>query len=198
MNKDEFLAELKNALAGLPDREKTIDYYCEMIDDAIEAGEEESLVIARMGTVQDIAEKAINETPISRFVKADVKSRGIGAGAIALIILGAPVWLPILIAVFSVLFSLYLTVWSLALTLFIVFAALALYGAATLIASPFLLFSAGFLKAGIMFGGALACLGFAVFMFYISIWSVKGIVKFTLFGVRKIKDLFIRKGGNAI
>lgn len=193
MNKSEFLDNLRNALSGLPDREKTIDYYSEMIDDAIEAGEEERLVIARMGSVSDIAEKAINETPISSFVKADVKKRGISMGAIALIIIGSPVWLPILVAAFSVLFSLYLTVWSLALTLFIVFAAFALYGAAALIASPVLLFSGAFLKAGIMFGSSLATLGAAVFMFYISIWVVKGLANFTVFCGRKIKGMFIRK-----
>ena len=35
MNKSEFLDNLRNALSGLPDREKTIDYYSEMIDDAL-------------------------------------------------------------------------------------------------------------------------------------------------------------------
>lgn len=193
MNKSEFLDNLRNALSGLPDREKTIDYYSEMIDDAIEAGEEERLVIARMGSVSDIAEKVINETPISSFVKADVKKRGISMGAIALIIIGSPIWLPILVAAFSVLFSLYLTVWSLALTLFIIFAAFALYGAAALIASPVLLFSGAFLKAGVMFGSSLATLGAAVFMFYISIWVVKGLANFTVFCGRKIKGMFIRK-----
>ncbi len=195
MNKEEFLSELNRALSGLPDREKTLDYYREMIDDALEEGEEEKIVIARMGDVNDIAEKAINETPISSFVKANVKNRRIGAGVIILIIIGSPVWLPILTAVFSVLFSLYLTVWAIALTLFIVFAALAIYGAAALIASLVMLFSGGgFLRSGVMFGSALASLGAAVFMFYISIWVVKGLAKFTVFCGRKIKEMFIRKG----
>lgn len=38
MNKDEFLNDLRHALKGLPYEEvnKTLDYYSELIDDAVE------------------------------------------------------------------------------------------------------------------------------------------------------------------
>lgn len=198
MTKNEFLNKLTAALSGLPQSEmqKTMDYYSEIIDDAVEAGEDEQAVIARLGNIDDIAEKIINETPIRKFVKEDVKHYHISAPVIVLLIIGSPIWLPILISILAVLFSLYLTIWSVIVSLFAIFAALALSGVAMLIISPFLLFVRP-LKAMLSFGAALACIGLSVFMFYISVLCAKMIVKLTVLTARKIKDIFIRKGSEA-
>lgn len=198
MNKNDFLNRLAAALAGLPQEEikKTIDYYSEIIDDAVEEGESEQTVIARIGSIDEIAEKIINETPLSKFVKEDVKKHNISVPAIILLIVGSPIWLTILIAVCVVLFSLYLTVWSIVASFFAVFAALVLSGAALLIITPLLL-TVRPLKAMLAFGMALLCAGLSVFVFYLSVWSAKMIVRFTIYSVRKIKDIFIKKGSAA-
>lgn len=195
MTKNEFLNKLKAALSGLPQSEmqKTMDYYSEIIDDAVEEGEDEQSVIARLGNIEDIAEKIINETPIRKFVKEDVKKHNISVPVIVLIIIGSPIWLPILVSIAAVLFSLYLTIWSLIASLFVISASLALSGIATLILSVVLLFVRP-LKAMLSFGTALACIGLLVFMFYLSVWCAKMIIKLTVFMVRKTKDIFIRKG----
>lgn len=198
MNKNDFLNRLAAALAGLPQEEikKTIDYYSEIIDDAVEEGESEQTVIARIGSIDEISEKIINETPLSKFVKEDVKKHNISVPAIILLIVGSPIWLTILIAVCVVLFSLYLTVWSIVASFFAVFAALVLSGAALLIITPLLL-TVRPLKAMLAFGMALLCAGLSVFVFYLSVWSAKMIVRFTIYSVRKIKDIFIKKGSAA-
>lgn len=81
MNKSEFLSGLEDRLRGFPQEEikKTTDYYSEMIDDAVENGESEQDVTARLGSMDNIAEKIINELPLSKIVKADVKERKISA-----------------------------------------------------------------------------------------------------------------------
>lgn len=195
MNKQEFLKRLTAALSGLPQEEirKTVEYYSEIIDDAVEDGREEGDIIRGFDSVEEIAERVINETPIRKFVTEDVKKRHISVGAIVLIIIGSPVWLPILAAVFAVLVSVYITIWSFVISLFSVFAALSLAAVGMIILAPIMMFVRP-VKAMFAFGLALLCAGLAVFMFYISVWSAKLIIKFTVFLARQIKKAFIRKG----
>lgn len=198
MNKQEFLKRLTNALSGLPKEEinKTVDYYSEIIDDAVEDGRDEYEVISGFDSVEEIAERVINETPIRKFVSEDVKKRNISAGAVVLIIIGSPVWLPILAAVFAVLMSVYIAVWSVIISLFSVFAGLALSAVCMMVLTPFMLFARP-VKAVFAFGLTLLCAGGAVFMFYISVWSARLIIRFTVFLARQIKNVFIRKGSEA-
>ncbi|MGN0107861.1 MAG: DUF1700 domain-containing protein [Hominilimicola sp.] len=194
MNKNEFLNQLTSALSGLPQEEikKTLDYYSEIIDDAVEDGDDEQEVIARLGSIEEIAEKIINETPIRKFVKEDVKSYNMSIPVIILLIIGSPIWLSLLISVFAVVFSLYAAIWSVVAALFAVFAALALSGVALIIASPFLILVKP-VEAMFSFGTALICAGISVFLFFLSVWSAKMIIKLTILTVRKIKDIFIKK-----
>lgn len=195
MNKIDFLDNLQNALTGLPgdDMQKTIDYYSEMIDDAVEEGEDEQAVIERLGSIEDIAEKVINETPLSRFVREDMKKRNMSAEVIILLIVSSPLWLVFLVTAFAVGFSLYIAVWSVVLSFFVIFGALAISAAAMLVVSPFLL-AVRPLKAMFAFGAALLCAGLSVFLFYLSVYSAKMVIKFTVFSGRNIKGIFIRKG----
>lgn len=195
MNKPDFLNNLKNALTGLPhdDIQKTIDYYSEIIDDAVEDGNNEQEAIARLGNIEDIAEKVIDETPLSRFVREDVKNRNMSTAVIILLIVGSPLWLVLFVTIFAVGFSLYTAIWSVILSFFATFAALVISGAAMLIISPFLL-PVRPLKAMFTSGTALICAGLSVFLFYISVWSAKAVIKFTVFLVRKAKERFIKKG----
>lgn len=199
MNKHDFLNRLTYALSGIPqeERRKTIDYYSEIIDDAVEEGEDEQTVIARLGNIDNIAEKIINETPIHKFVKEDVKNHNITILNVVLIILSLPIWFPILTAVIVILFSLYITLWSIVVSFFAVFASIALAGIALFITSPFMLFVRP-IKAMLAFGTALICIGLSVFIFYLSVWSAKLLIKLTVFCVRKIKDIFIKKGSGAV
>lgn len=194
MNKNEFLEKLTSALSGLPQEEKkkTLDYYSEIIDDAVEDGDDEQEVIARLGSIDDIAEKIINETPIRKFVKDNVKSYNMSIPVIILLIIGSPIWLSLLTAAFSVVFSLYAAIWSVVAALFAVFAALALSGVALIIASPFLI-GVKPVEAMFSFGTALVCVGVSVFLFFLSVWSAKLVIRLTILIGRKIKDIFIKK-----
>ena len=74
MSKQEFLAALRNGLAGLPqeDIEERIGFYSEMIDDRMEEGLSEEEAVAQIGPVEDVIEQIIGDTPFTRIVKEKV------------------------------------------------------------------------------------------------------------------------------
>lgn len=196
MNKEEFLNKLVESLSGLPQNEvqKTVDYYSEIIDDAVENGENEQEVIARIGNIDTIVEKIIDDTPIRKFVKEDMKQRKPAVATVVLLIVCSPIWLPLLIAIFAIAISLYLSIWAIIASIFAVFAALALSGIALIVSTLFALTTMP-LKAFFIFGAALICIGLSVFIFFLSLICAKLIIKFTIFIGRKIKERFIRRGG---
>lgn len=196
MKKQEFIDELKTALFGLGDGEikKSADYYCEMIDDAVENGEDEEAVIERLGSVQEIAQGIINETPLAKLVKENVKRHEWRAAEIALIIITSPVWVPIAAAVLAVGFSVYLTLWAVAAVLFITCAALFFGGFALTASAPFILANLQGAKALLCLGIGLVWMGASVFMFYLSVIAAKLIIKLSVYLVRKVKKMFIKGG----
>ncbi len=108
MTKSEFLAALENGLAALPreDREKSLDYYSEMIDDRIEEGMSEQEAVEAVGSAEELAAGIVAEAvpPEAEAAQEPAQTaepeqrRGLGAWTIALLILGSPVWLPLLLA----------------------------------------------------------------------------------------------------
>ncbi len=196
MTKHEFLNRLRTALSALPQDEvqKTIDYYAEIIDDAVEDGCEEPIVIANLGSIDSIAEKIIHDTPIQEFTLENIKQHNWNTTAVLLLILGSPVWIALLLAATAVVFSLYVSVWAIAFSLFATTAALALSGVILLITSPFLL-SVAVPKAMLLLGIALVSVGAAIFLFYLSVYYAKQLVRLTGFIRQKIRHFFLKQGG---
>lgn len=199
MNKKDFLNSLKGALKGLPEDEitKTIDYYSELIDDAVEDGADEQSFIAELGNINTIAEKIADETPIHKLVVQEVRSKKLNAGAIILIILGSPIWLSLLAAVFAAVVSVYLAAWSVVVSLFAADIGLAATALLSIAASPFVLFENS-AKALFLFGSALFCAGLAVIGFFGCVWCAKKLIQFTVFAAKKTKHKFIRKEADRI
>lgn len=114
MSKEIFLNNLRERLKSYPSEEtdKSIAYYSEMIDDRIEDGMNEEDVIASLGSVDDIANKIINELSLTTLVKCKTKEKSLPAWAIVLLVITAPVWLSLLLAAFVIIFSLYVTMWA--------------------------------------------------------------------------------------
>ena len=115
MNKIEYLAELRKGLSGLPQEEieERVTFYSEMIDDRMEEGLSESEAVGAIGTISDVVAQILAETPITTLVKEKVRTnRAMKAWEIVLLVLGSPLWLSLLIAVFAVILSVYAVVWS--------------------------------------------------------------------------------------
>lgn len=127
MLKEEFLAQLRGGLAGLPqeDLEERLAFYSELLDDRMEEGLSEAEAVAAAGPVEQIVQQIIAETPLTKIVKEKMRpKRRLQAWEIVLLALGLPVWLSLGLAALAVVLSLYVVVWSLDASLWAVFAAL--------------------------------------------------------------------------
>lgn len=168
MTKNEFLFELGQRLTGLPKEDivASLDYYAELIDDHIEDGMSEEEAVDSLGSIDDIVAQILGEIPLQKIVKEKIKpKRSLRAWEIVLIVLGSPIWLSLLIAVFAVLISLVAAIFAVMISLFAVDFSLAGAGLGILVAAPFL-FVDGAVAAGLAFiGCALILLGCAPLLF---------------------------------
>lgn len=114
--KEQFLNELRSRLKGLPKNEidERISFYAEMIDDGIEEGLSEEEAVKRIGTVDSVVSQILSEVPFSKLVKEKIKpKRTLKVWEVALIVLGFPLWLPLLLVAFTLILVAYIVIWSL-------------------------------------------------------------------------------------
>ena len=192
MDKKTFLAELKAGLSGLPqkDIDERLSFYGEMIDDRMEEGMSEEEAVAGLDPIDIIVAQTVADIPFAKLIKERIKpKRALRGWEIALIILGFPLWFPLLIAAGAVILSIYIVVWSLAISLWAIdvsFGACALGG----IGIALIDFVQGRAMTGFaMIGAALLCAGLAFLLFYgcieISKWSYR-LAQKALFGAKKL------------
>ena len=106
MTKGEFLHELRERLASLPeeDIDRTVYYYSEMIDDMTEDGKTEQEAIDELESVDEIAQRIISETPNRAPAQNTVQQTKPKSGLVILILLVVlfPVWIGIFIAAWAI------------------------------------------------------------------------------------------------
>lgn len=197
MTKIEFLDELYERLAGVPqeDRERSLAYYGEMIDDHIEEGLTEEEAVSEIGSAKEIASQIIAEPPFSKIAKENIApKRRLTAWEIVLLALGSPIWLSLLIAAFVVVFSVYVVLWSIIISLWAADAALAL-GALGIMVSGTGSAASGSVLTGItLIAAALVCAGLSIFLFFGCREATKGIGLLSKKMALGIKGCFVRKG----
>ena len=182
MNKDQFLKELRKKLSGLPqeDIEERLAFYSEMIDDRMEEGITEEEAVASLGTVDSVVEQIMSEIPLTKLVKQKVApKRKMKAWEIVLLVLGAPVWIPLIIAALAVMLSVYIVIWAVVISVYAVDLSAAA-GALSGLAGIFVYLRAGN-PAGALFsfGAAIAFAGLAILLFFVCKWITKAVVKLT-------------------
>lgn len=199
MNKQEFLARLKNGLSGLPqeDVEERLSFYGEMIEDRIEEGLTEEDAIAEIGTVDEVIAQIVAQTPLTKIVREKVRpKRRLRAWEIILLVLGSPIWLSLSIAAAAILLSVYIVLWALIIVLWaieIAFAASALACAAASVVPAV----HGSVSMGLAsLGAALFLAGLSIFLFFGCKAATKGVLLLTKKIALGVKSLFIGKGGN--
>jgi len=197
MNKELFLKTLKTKLSYLSQDEigERLAFYEEMIDDRIEEGMTEEEAVAAVGDVNMIAEQIMTETPLTKLVAKKVKpQRSLAAWEIILLIVGAPVWIPLLFAVIAILFSIYISIWCVLISVFAVNLAFAV-SAVVAIPCAIWLFAVGRAAEGVFFiGGGFMMAGLTILMFFLNVGISKAIVKLSEKFVLWIKSLFVGKG----
>ena len=169
MSKQEFLARLEAGLSGLPDDEivERLAFYNEMIDDRVEEGLSEEDAVTQIGPVSRIVEQAVAEIPVAKLVRQRVRSgRRLQAWEIVLLVLGFPVWFPLLIAVCAVLFSVYIVIWALLLSLWAIDASCAVTSFGGLAAGILRICRGDGLQGLAIIGAGLALAGLSVLLFF--------------------------------
>lgn len=198
MNKQEFLLALRGALADLPeaDIKASLDYYAEIIDDQMEEGISEADAVASLGSVVAVAEQILLDMPLPKLVKARVKpKRRLRAWEIVLIIVGSPVWFPILLALAAVALAVYVVLWSLVVSIYAVDVALAACLLGGLGGGVGLFIAGNPFSALFLLGAGLVCGGLSIFLFFGCKAATKGTVLLTRKMLLGVKKCFVRKEG---
>ena len=194
MNKETFLSELRRALAGLPqeDIEERLAFYSESIDDRVEDGLTAEEAVEAIGSVDEIRNQIMAEIPLGKLVREKMRPKGTtNVWKVILLILGAPLWIPLLIAAAAVLFSLYICVWALVISVWAV--DLALVGGVIAGVGGTVLYLKEGSFAGALFyaGAAVLCAGAAILLFFGCIQLTKAVVKLTGRMLLGIKNSFV-------
>ena len=196
MRKQEFLAQLRNGLSGLPqdDIEERLTFYSEMIEDRKEEGLSEEEAVSAAGSVHDIVAQAVAEIPLAKIAKERMKpKKRLAVGEIVLLVLGFPIWFSLGIAALAILLSLYFSLWAVIISLWAVSASVAACSVGGVLACT--IFTAGGNGAsGIaMLAAGMICAGLSVFMFCGCKAATDGILNLTKKTAIWIKNCVVRK-----
>lgn len=182
MTKLEFLAALRNGLAGLPqeDIDERVAFYAEMLDDRMEEGLTEQQAVAAAGSVEKIVAGAVAETPFVKIAKEKIRTkRRLHTGEIVLLVLGSPLWLSLGIAAVAVVLSLYVSLWAVIVSLWSVFASFAACAVGGAL-SGIVLMAGNNTPSGLaMLAAGLVCAGLAILAFYGCKAATKGVARLT-------------------
>lgn len=196
MDKAEFLAGLTEKLSFLPWEEidDRWEYLSEMIDDRMDEGLTEEEAVAELGPVEDVAVQIVEDLPLSILVKGKVKAkRRLGPWEITLLILGAPLWLPLLISAFAVAVSLYAALWSVIVSFWAVFVSLAVCAPVFVIGSIPFAVTVGLPVGLALLGAGIFCAGLAVFCFFGCKAATVGTARLTKKMLLGLKRSFVGK-----
>ncbi len=195
MSKQEFLAQLRKGLSGLPqdDIEERLTFYSEIIDDRTEEGLSEEDAVSEIGSVDTIISQIVADTPLTKLIKEKTPKKRLSVWEIVLLALGSPIWISLLIAAFAVILSLYISLWAVIISFWAVFGSFIGCAFGSMIAA--IVFAVG--EKGItgiaMASAGLVCAGLSIFLFY----GCKGATNGTLLLTKKIflgiKRSFLKK-----
>ena len=182
MRRKEFLEKLRASLWALPeaDKQRSVDYYAEMIDDRMEEGLSEEEAVAVIGDLEEIVKQILSETPrppatVSKTQKQ--QKRRLEPWMIVLLVLGSPVWVPLVASAVGTVISIYVSLWSVVIGLYATAIALFVAALGCVLGSFFMI--GGFPQVSVAWGAALLCAGLGILIFLLSNLAAKGMVKLT-------------------
>ena len=198
MSKDAFIGELRHRMAGLPQEavDRTVEYYSELIADSMEDGLSEEEAVSRLGSLDEIVANVVKDTPLPQIIETRIQEKkakrgGIRAWEVILLVLGAPLWLPLLLAVLAVVLALYVTLWAVVIALWAVVAAVILTGVVAVVAGIVELCQLHLPQGLVLLGGGLVCMGLCALLFLLMKLITVGTVKLCKLVWTGIKSLFV-------
>lgn len=196
MTKAAFLRKLEENLSGIPreDIKRSLDYYGEMIDDRIEDGMSESEAVYAVGEPEEVAKRIICDIPLAKLMKKMVNpGRKMRAWEIVLIVLGAPIWISVLVALFAVVISFWAVFYSFIISLYAVVFSLGVCAVGGAVAALIYFASGNSLGALFLFASALVCAGLTPLLFLACNKFSKLVLLITKKTVVAFKKFFMRK-----
>ena len=197
MRKQDFIKELRLNLSFLPKEEidDRISFYSELIDDKIEEGVKEEDAIKSIGSIDEIINQIIDEMSLSKIAKDKIKQkRKLNGLEIALIIVGSPIWLSLLLSLIAVLFSLYIIGWSIVISIWAILISLIAVLVAGIVLTIISLFSNIYIVALSYLGATLVILGLTILMHYVCKIITRLYIKLTKLIVLSIKKKMLKRG----
>ncbi len=164
MDKKTFLKKLRKGLSGLSkaEQEERLTFYNEMIEDRIEEGLTEEQAVAAIGDLDEIIAQIRRESCLK-------ENRKRAPWIVLLLILGAPLWIPLVVAVLVVMVvmvAVYASMWA-------IFASLAACALACVIMGVVWICGGQGITGVAGIGCGCICLGLAIFLFYGNVWLGK-------------------------
>lgn len=195
MNKNEFLKELEIRLQVFDksEIENRLTYYSEIIEDHIEDGQNEEQAVDSLGNMDTIINEILQQTPITKLAKAKLNRKTLRGWEIALLIIGLPLWFPLLIAAFAVILSVYVSIWSVIISLWATFASVVACGFAGMIAGMGFILTGSTLSGVALIGAGITLAGLSIFLFFGCKAATDGTIWLTKIMVLKFKNSFIKK-----
>lgn len=191
MNKQEYIEALRAELSGMNKSEvsKTIEFYSELIDDALEDGVSEEEAVAGLEQPETVAARMRREET------ADTKKRGHTVLFVIAIVLASPIWLPIAVSVIAVLFSVYISLWAVVISLMVSAAGSGVGAIAGTAAAVMMFNSRGIADSLFILGSALVIAGAAILLMYLSCIAAKYYIKMSAAGISwlRVKARRLRK-----
>ena len=165
MSKAEFLLALREKLSFLSreEAEERLAFYSEMIDDRMDEGLSEQQAVDEIGSVNEIAAQIVTEIPFTKLAKKKIKpKRRLAAWEVVLLILGSPIWLSLLIALFAVGLSLYASLWAVIISLWAVAIAVIVSAIGCFVLGAFCCLHVNGLTGLAAIGAGCVCAGLAI------------------------------------
>ena len=165
-----------------------------MIDDRMEEGRTEEQAIAELGALDSIVAQIMSEVPLAKPVKEQGKpTRTLRVWEIILLILGSPIWLSLLVALFGIVISVYAVIWSLIVMLWAIETTVVACAVGGIFAFVILIAQGNLASGILMLGAGIVCAGLAIFGCFGCRYATVGIVKLTKQIGIWIKSCFVKK-----
>ena len=196
MRKQEFLANLRARLSGLPKKEieERLSFYSEMIDDRMEEGASEESAVAAVGSLDEVSTQVISEVALYKIITEKIRpKRKLKGWEITLLVLGFPVWFPLLAAAFAVGIALYAVLLAIVVSLWACFGAVVGCGIGGILGGAFIAYMGTPLPGIALIGAGLVCLGISIFLFFACKALTKGASLLAKKTVLKIMNSFMKK-----
>ena len=195
MTREIFFNELRGKLKGLPkdDIETRIAFYDEMINDLMDEGLSENDAINKIGPVDKIVDEIASDTSLTKLVKERIRpKRKMSAMEIVLLIVGFPLWFPLLLTAFILTLVGYLLIWVLVLVMYVIEFSLGAVVLSGIVVFAMTLFEEALNYVAI--GSAIFACGAILLTFPLTKLVTKLTIKLSRNIVLGIKRKFVRRG----